>query len=153
MKTAPLILVAPSTEEKGYEFYDYSISLSQPYLDSILGAGGLPLVLPCVPSEKLIAEYVRRSDGVLLTGGDDIGPELYSESLPEKLRQTVGHTDPKRDLQETILVKETFSQRKPLLAICRGHQLLNVALGGTLIVDIPSQVKTPINHTRLKHKD
>jgi putative glutamine amidotransferase len=153
MNTAPLILTAPSTEDKGYEFYDYGITLSQPYLDSILMAGGLPLVMPCAPSEKLIAEYVRRADGVMLTGGDDIGPELYTDSLPEKLRKTVGHTDPKRDLQETLLIKETFAQRKPLLAICRGHQLLNVVLGGSLYVDIATQVKTPINHTRLEHKD
>jgi putative glutamine amidotransferase len=153
MKTAPLILIAPATEEKGYEFYDYSISLSEPYLDAILSAGGLPVVMPCAPSEKIIAEYVRRADGVLLTGGDDVRPELYTDKLPEKLRKTVGHTDPKRDLQETLLIKETFAQRKPLLAICRGHQILNAALGGTLTVDIASQVKTPINHSRLEHKD
>jgi putative glutamine amidotransferase len=153
MQTAPLILVAPSTEEKGYEFYDYGISLSQPYLDSIVSAGGLPLVMPCTPSEKVIAEYVRRADGVMLTGGDDLSPELYAKTIPAKLRKTVGHTDPKRDLQEILLIQEVFAQRKPLLAICRGHQLLNVALGGTLYIDIASQVKSPLNHTRLEHKD
>jgi putative glutamine amidotransferase len=153
MQTAPLILVTPSTEEKGAEFYDYSLSLSQTYLDAITVAGGLPLVLPCAPSPKLVAEYVRRCDGVMITGGDDIQPELYYPDVPAELRKTVGRNDPVRDLLETLAVREAFAQQKPLLAICRGHQILNITLGGTLFVDIPSQVKTPINHSRLKHKD
>lgn len=150
---APLILVTPATEEKGAEFYDYSLSLSQAYLDAITLAGGLPVVLPCAPSPKLVAEYVRRCDGVMITGGDDIQPELYYPDVPEKLRKTVGRNDPVRDLLETLIVKEAFAQRKPLLAICRGHQILNITLGGTLFVDIPSQLKTTINHSRLRNKD
>ncbi len=153
MQSAPLILVSPSTDEKGAEFYDYSISLSQTYLDSLTQAGGLPLVLPCAPSPKVIAEYVRRVDGIMITGGDDIQPELYCDPVPPELRKTVGRNDAVRDLLETLLVKEAFAQQKPLLAICRGHQILNITLGGTLFVDIPSQVETKINHARLKHKD
>src|SRR4051812_14497551 len=153
MQSAPLILVTPSTEEKGVEFYDYSLSLSETYLDAITVAGGLPVVLPCAPSPKLVAEYVRRSDGVMITGGDDLQPELYAEKISPALRKTVGRTDPQRDLLETLVVKECFAQQKPLLAICRGHQILNVTLGGTLFVDIPSQVKTSINHSRLTQKD
>ena len=153
MQTAPLILVTPGTEEKGVEFYDYSLSLSETYLDAVTTAGGLPFVLPCAPSPKLVAEYVRRSDGVMITGGDDIQPELYFPEVPAALRKTVGRNDPIRDLLETLIVNEAFAQQKPLLAICRGHQIMNIALGGTLFVDIPSQVKTTINHSRLKHKD
>jgi putative glutamine amidotransferase len=153
MQTLPLILVTPSTDEKGAEFYDYSISLSQTYLDAITLAGGLPLVLPCAPSPKVVAEYVRRADGVMISGGDDIQPELYCDPVPANLKRTVGRTDPVRDLLETLLVKEAFAQRKPLLAICRGHQIMNIALGGTLFIDIPTQTKTTTNHTRLKHKD
>lgn len=153
MNSAPLILVSPSTEEKGVEFYDYSLSLSQAYLDAILLAGGLPLVPPCAPEAKSAAEYVRRCDGVMITGGDDIQPGLYTEDLSPKLRKTISRVDPKRDLLETLLIKEGFAQRKPILAICRGHQLLNVTLGGTLIPDIPQEVRTSINHSQLKHKD
>jgi len=153
MQSAPLILVSPSTDEKGAEFYDYSISLSETYLDALTQAGGLPLVLPCAPSPKIIAEYVRRVDGIMITGGDDIQPELYCDPVPPELRKTLGRNDAVRDLLETLLVKEAFAQQKPLLAICRGHQILNITLGGTLYVDIPSQVKTKINHSRLKHKD
>jgi putative glutamine amidotransferase len=89
----------------------------------------------------------------MITGGDDIQPELYYPDVSADLRKTVGRNDPVRDLLETLIVKEAFAQQKPLLAICRGHQILNITLGGTLIVDIPSQVKTPINHSRLRHKD
>jgi putative glutamine amidotransferase len=153
MQSAPLILVSPSTEEKGAEFYDYSLSLSETYLDAITIAGGLPVVLPCAPSPKLVAEYVRRCDGVMVTGGDDIQPELYYPDLPEKLRKTVGRNDPVRDLLETLLIKEAFTQQKPLLAICRGCQLLNISLGGTLFVDIPSEFPSRINHSQLRHKD
>jgi putative glutamine amidotransferase len=153
MQSAPLILVSPSTEEKGAEFYDYSLSLSETYLDAITMAGGLPVVLPCAPSPKLVAEYVRRSDGVMVTGGDDIQPELYYPDIPEKLRKTVGRNDPVRDLLETLLIKEACTQQKPLLAICRGCQLLNISMGGTLFVDIPSEFQTEINHSQLRHKD
>jgi putative glutamine amidotransferase len=153
MQSAPMILVTPSTEEKGVEFYDYSLSLSQTYLDAISLAGGLPLTLPCSPSPKLISEFVRRANGVMITGGDDLQPDLYMEKVPANLRKTVGRTDPRRDLLETLLVKECFAQRKPLLAICRGHQILNVTLGGTLFVDIPTEVQTKTNHAQMKHED
>ena len=153
MENAPLILATPSTEQKGVEFYDYSVSLSHTYLDAITLAGGIPVVAPIEASAEIIASLVRRSDGVMLTGGDDIQPELYAEKLEADLRATVKDVDPRRDLLETLVIKEVFAQRKPLLAICRGHQILNVTLGGTLIVDIPRQVKTEINHSQLKNKD
>ena len=153
MNSAPLILVTPSTEEKGVEFYDYSLSLSQTYLDSVVMAGGLPVLPSCAPSSKAVAEYVRRCDGVMLTGGDDIQPELYCDEIPARLKKTLSRVDPKRDLLETLIVQEVFRQQKPLLAICRGHQLLNIALGGTLFIDIPTQVKTDLNHSELKKKD
>src|SRR3569623_1956577 len=153
MQTAPLILVTPGTDEKGAEFYDYSLSLSQTYLDAVTMAGGLPVVLPCAPSAKLITEHVRRCDGSMVTGGDDIQPELYYPDVPPKLRKTVGRNDPIRDLLETLLIKEAFAQRKPLLAICRGHQLLNISLGGTLFVDIPTEAPSNVKHSQLELKD
>ena len=84
MQSTPLILVSPSTDEKGAEFYDYSISLSQTYLDAITQAGGLPLVLPCAPSPKLVAEYVRRADGVQRAG--EIGLPLAGGRIPHRFR-------------------------------------------------------------------
>ena len=155
MVRAPLILISPSIEKRGVEFGDRSISLSEPYPRAVADAGGIPLTMPVGKSRELVAECVRRCDGVLLTGGDDIQPALYGNGLPARLRRTVSTTPDggERDLRELILIDEVFRQRKPLLAICRGHQLLNVALGGTLIVDIPSQVPRAINHGRMDRRN
>ncbi len=151
MTAPPLILISPSIEKRGVEFSDRSISLSEAYPRAVADAGGIPLTLPVGRSRGLMAECVRRCDGVMLTGGDDIGPGLYGNGLAARLRRTVG-TSPdggERDLRELILIDEVFRQRKPLLAICRGHQLLNVALGGTLIVDIATQMPGALNHRRM----
>ena len=153
MKNAsPLVLISGSTEKRGVEFADTSLSLSLNYPKAIRAAGAIPSVLPCLPDRDLIAEGVKRADGVLLTGGDDVQPSLYVKDLSPALQKTVQTAAPERDLFELMLIDEVFRQRKPLLAICRGHQILNVALGGGLIVDIPSQVPNAINHSRMDLK-
>lgn len=151
MTKPPLILISPSIEKEGIEFHDRSISLSEAYPRAVADSGGVPLTMPVGKSRELIAECVRRCDGILLTGGDDIEPRLYKDKLPQKLASTVDPTPDggERDLRELILIDEVFRQRKPLFAICRGHQLLNIALGGTLIVDIPSEIPDAIEHRRM----
>ena len=153
MKAPPLILISPSTESRGAEFGDTSISLSEAYPRAILAAGGMPVALPATLSHQMVAECVRRCDGVLLTGGDDINPRLYTNRLSPRLRKTISRTDRERDLCELLLIDEVFRQRKPLLAICRGHQMLNVALGGTLVVDIASQLPGVLNHCRMDKRN
>jgi putative glutamine amidotransferase len=150
MARLPLILITPSVEKRGVEFHDLSASLSIKYLNAVLQAGGIPVTVPISTDKKILAEIVRRADGVLLTGGDDINPDLYEKNLPEKIRATIEQTPDggKRDLLELVLIDEIFRQRKPLLAICRGHQLLNIALGGQLIADIRQQVPGALNHQR-----
>ena len=150
MNSAPLILVSPNVEKHGDEFGDMSLSLSETYQMALMGAGAIPFTMPATASRQVIAECVRRADGVLLPGGEDVDPALYANRLPAKLQRTVTITPDggARDLREVMLVDEAFRQRKPLLAICRGHQLLNVALGGTLLVDVASQVRGAINHRR-----
>ena len=80
MKKSPLILISPNTEVKGDEFGDTSISLSETYQRAIMQAGGLPLVLPWLASPEIVAECVRRCDGVLFTGGDDVNPQALHEA-------------------------------------------------------------------------
>ena len=151
MARLPLILVSPSIFKHGVEFHDRSVNLSCKYENSILQAGGIPFIAPSTTDRALLADIVRRVDGVMLTGGDDINPNLYAKKLPRAIRQTINQTPDGggRDLRELILIDEIFHRRKPLLAICRGHQLLNVALGGALIMDIRRQVPGAMNHQRL----
>src|SRR6266446_3577314 len=150
MSRSPLVLVSPDIEAKGKEFGDLSISLSGNYQEALMSAGAIPVTLAAARSRELIAESVRRCDGVLLTGGDDIDPRLYANGLPARVRRTVDVTPDggQRDLRELILIDEVFRQRKPLLAICRGHQVVNVALGGTLVGDIGSQLPGALQHER-----
>lgn len=150
MTKPPLILVSPNIESKGDEFGDMSISLSETYQTALLRAGAIPLTMPATTSRDIVAECVRRADGVLLTGGEDLNPELYAKKLPSAVRKTVTVTPDRgqRDFREIMLVDEVFKQRKPLLAICRGHQVLNVALGGTLVADIALQVPKALRHRR-----
>jgi putative glutamine amidotransferase len=150
MARMPLILITPSVEKRGVEFHDLSASLSIKYLNAVLQTGGAPVIAPISTDRAILAEIVRRADGVLLTGGDDINPDLYEKNLPEKICATIEQTPDggKRDLLELVLIDEIFRQRKPLLAICRGHQLLNIALGGQLIADIRQQIPGALNHQR-----
>src|SRR5438046_1072042 len=125
MTRPPLILVSPSTELQGEEFGDVSISLSKTYLEAVMGAGGMPMAMPATVSPQLIAECVGRCDGVLLTGGEDVEPGLYRNGLPERSGRTVNVTPDggERSLRELMVIDEVFRQRRPLLAICRGHQM------------------------------
>jgi putative glutamine amidotransferase len=147
----PLILISPDFHSKGVEFADASLSLSMNYTRAIEACGGLPLAMAHTVSKAQVAEYVRRSDGVLLTGGDDLNPSLYAGRITKALKTTVTQTADggRRDLFELLLVDEVFRQRKPLLAVCRGHQLLNVALGGTLFVDLPTQKPSRVTHRQM----
>lgn len=131
------------------------MSLSAAYPTAVMNAGAIPMTLPPTVSRDVLADCVSRVDGVLLTGGDDLNPGLYSTGIPARLRRTVGETPDggARDLRELILIDEIFRQRKPLLAICRGHQILNVAFGGTLWVDIASQVEGALDHRRDDRKN
>jgi putative glutamine amidotransferase len=150
MGQPPLILISPGIEQHGFEFGDLSVSLSLCYEQAILAAGGLPVIAPMTTDLRLLAEAVRQTDGVLLTGGSDIDPALYDRKLPKKICQTVSPTPDhgERDRRELTLIREIFRQHKPVLAICRGHQLLNVAFGGRLVADIRQQVPGALNHQR-----
>jgi putative glutamine amidotransferase len=149
---APIILISGSTEKKGVEMADASLSLAIKYPLALQAAGGMPWLLPCIPEKNFIADAVKRCDGVLLTGGDDIDPKWYTKNLPARVARTVHREAPQRDAFEILLIEEAIRRRKALLCICRGHQMLNVALGGTLFADIKLQIARAINHSRTDKK-
>jgi putative glutamine amidotransferase len=116
-------------------------TLRQDYVRSVERGGGLPLVLvPGGPGD--VGDILDRIDGLVLSGGSDIDPSLYGEAPHPKLGRVIRE----RDDFELALCREALRRDRPILAICRGHQVLNVATGGTLIQDIPSEVSGRIEH-------
>jgi putative glutamine amidotransferase len=105
------------------------------YTDAVLHAGGLPVVLPPLP-EADVPALIEHLDGLVFTGGGDIEPWRYGEERHETIRKT----NTGRDEFELALAREARKRRMPVLAICRGTQIVNVAFGGTLYQDIPSMV-------------
>jgi putative glutamine amidotransferase len=104
------------------------------YVDGVVGAGGIPMVLP--PIVEMAEKVAGRIDGLLLSGGSDLDPSYYGEEPIPELNATV----PKRDAFEMALVGHALERGLPVFGICRGLQILNVALGGTLYQDLPSQL-------------
>jgi putative glutamine amidotransferase len=152
-RRAPLILIVPSAQARGVEFADLSASLSNRYALAVARAGGVPHILPLLPDRSFLRECVRRAKGVVLTGGDDLDPKIYRLRTPTKLRRTVTLDHPQRDAVEFAVIAEVFRQKKPLLAVCRGLQMLNVALGGDLLVDVPQQVPGALAHKQMDRKN
>ena len=118
-------------------------ALKQDYLDAVAGAGAIPLVVSpeATPATDLV---VSRIDGLMLVGGLDVDPANYGEAV---LNDTVDPS-PQRDALELALLQSALSRRVPILAICRGHQLLNVARGGTLWQDLPTQRPDGLGHSQ-----
>jgi putative glutamine amidotransferase len=108
------------------------------YALAVVSAGSIPLLVPAVPAVPP-EEVVERLDGLLLTGGGDIDPRRYGAvPSPES-----GGIDEERDAAEISLVRRAAEDGLPILAICRGCQVLNVALGGTLIQHLPEVTNLP----------
>jgi putative glutamine amidotransferase len=144
--------VTPSTEGKGVEFSDASVSVSNRYTDALIAGGALPQIFPATTSRAVIAEAVQRCDGVLLTGGDDIDPKLYDPAMPAELAKLADPIEPERDVWEKAMIDEAMAQKKPIFGVCRGIQILNVALGGTLFVDIATQLPETLKHRQMDRK-
>ena len=112
------------------------------YFDGIIEAGGIPVMLPLTDDETTIEQLVSQCDGFLVTGGHDVDPERYGEAAGPKTVKLCKA----RDRMEERLIPSVIAADKPLLGICRGIQSLNVALGGTLWQDLPSQHPSDIEH-------
>lgn len=116
------------------------------YFEAVQVAGGAPLGIPPLPGSLRV--LYELADGVLLTGGGDIDPARYGETPVPQL----GHVDPERDEAELTLARWALEEDKPLLAICRGEQVLNVAAGGTLYQDLPTQWPKGVNHNESRDR-
>lgn len=118
------------------------VRLTAAYVTALENAGLVPLVIPPLSSDRAAAAVLDSVAGLVLSGGGDVDPARYGETPHEKIRSI----DIARDATETALIGEAQARRTPVLAICRGIQMLNVALGGTLIQDIPSECGTDVLH-------
>lgn len=133
----PLIGVTP--------LYDYNYNswwIIPGYLDAVIAAGGAPVMLPFTDDEDVVKEHIERLDGIIFTGGPDSDPALYGEKPILKL----GSTAPIRDVTESIYFKLAYAKDMPIIGICRGMQLMNILLGGSVWQDQPSQFPGITNH-------
>ena len=125
-------------------FLDKKQFVTDTYIQAIKSAGGLPIILPLVKSKSIIKDYISLCDGFLFCGGEDITPLLFGEEP----NFGIGKTDISLDLFQIRLMKSALESQKPILAICRGMQILNVACGGTIIQDLEQANLEIINHTQ-----
>ncbi len=142
----PLIGITCNLKAKGAPEYGTKGEvhlLKEPYVKAVLKAGGHPLLIPAQDDPEAIPFLLDLFHGLVVSGGgDDVHPSFYGEGSHPHL----GETYPKRNAFEVALVREALQRDLPLLGICGGHQVLNVAAGGSLIQDIPSQLNGSLCH-------
>jgi putative glutamine amidotransferase len=125
------------------------VALNSAYVRALTGAGLVPVIVPPLLDPDAAGAVLERVQGLVLTGGEDVEPGRYGAAPHAKL----GETDAARDAVELALIAAAERRRLPVLAICRGIQILNVALGGTLYQDLGSERTGPIDHAdqRVRH--
>jgi putative glutamine amidotransferase len=129
----------------GAEGWAYKQGIGSLYAEAVWEAGGVPTLLPCLGEAEMVAEMLGRADGLLITGGADVAPLDYgAEPSPH-----LGGANPVRDATDRAAVAYAEANPDlPVLGICRGIQSYNAYAGGTLIQDIPSEVKGAIQHSQ-----
>lgn len=124
------------------DFYGSIIGSFRSCIHAIEACGAIPNLIHLTHNHAVLRAHYERCQGLLLVGGSDVDPASYGEQPHPAL----GPTDPLQDALELQLITWARADGKPLLAICRGMQILNVALGGTLYQDVPSQITGALNH-------
>ena len=144
----PIIGISASMiyEEKDELFLGDKYScVAYSYVDAVYKSGGIPVTLPILKDVSAIREQVKLLDGLILSGGRDVDPNFYGEEPMEKLESIF----PERDVHEMALIKAAIDLKKPIFAICRGMQILNVTYGGTLYQDISYAPGEHIKHYQI----
>ena len=134
MERRPIIGISSSVivDEAG-SFAGYKRAyVNKDYVDAVVRAGGVPLIIPFSTDKEVIISQAQLIDGLILSGGHDINPYNYGQEPSQK----IGEIFPERDIYEMILLEESKKRDIPILGICRGFQLINVAAGGTLYQDL-----------------
>ena len=141
MNSVPLVGVSTSrrTLEESGVIRHY---VSQSYTRALSASGAIPVLIPNDLDEDAVRTIYERVDGVLLTGGGDVAPQHFGAAASNLILSV----DDGRDQTEFWLSRWAYEQDKPLLAICRGIQAMNVALGGSLVIDVPTMVGPEIPH-------
>lgn len=137
----PLIGIPCSGNVRSHANYR-RFAVGQSYCHAVELAGGAPILIPLLREEEALQAIYDRLDGLLLAGGGDIETHHFGQKRWAKL----GGADPPRDRVELWLTRRAFADNLPILAICRGVQMLAVALGGTLVQDIGTQISGALRH-------
>ena len=138
-KAQPVAVTAPRRMVDGRE----RVTLNTAYVRALETAGLVPLAVPTMVAADRAAAALAAVRGLVLTGGEDVAPDRYGATPHPRL----GDVDPVRDAAELALIAAARSRRLPILAICRGIQILNVALGGTLYQDLDSERPSLVPHS------
>jgi putative glutamine amidotransferase len=139
----PLIgITAGEIKNKLYPWGPIVYGQCHTYVDAVIRAGGVPVILPITDDFSVLRALSDKLDALLLSGGNDINPTLYGEDPYET---TIDMSD-LRDRTEVFLLQESLKRNKPILGICRGMQLLNVVCGGSLYQDIKHDIPEASNH-------
>lgn len=137
MKKALMGIVGNLLFDEGGMFPGYDRAyVNNDYVQTTVMAGGAPFILPLIPDYEAVKRQVESVDGIIISGGYDVDPLIYGEEPSQKQ----GGLCPERDQYDLMVVKAAMELKKPILGICRGMQILNAALGGTMYQDL-SQIE------------
>lgn len=137
MTMRPVIGLSPLWDNKKTSYW-----MLPGYMTMLEECGALPLMLPLTNEESLLTQCIDICDGILLTGGQDISPEIYGKEVSPYC----GEICKKRDIMDQYLLISAIGRDMPVLGVCRGLQLLNAVLGGTLYQDLPTEYNSDVNH-------
>ena len=143
MQRQPLIGISGSVNAEESQYF-----INRDYVRSLAEAGAIPLLLGPDMTDEQARQCAGALDGLLLAGGNDVSPRCFGQEPVQGL----GEVNPLRDQNELRLIQLFLKEEKPILGICRGVQMLNVALGGTLIQDLPSQHRREDGQPSMSHR-